>query len=130
MDYENQQETLFNAGVDTALQISKLAKQAEMYSTIGDYQNQHLKYESMELWMSPKFRIKEKADQELTDIKEKYTENFKKYLTKISKGKKISKPLSEDVKEFLTKYGKCLMFWRDKFGYGMPLKDDARYVLG
>ena len=52
------EETLFNAGVDTALQISRLAKQAEYFASLGDYPKQYLKFESMEMWMSPKFRNK------------------------------------------------------------------------
>ena len=123
------QETLFNAGVDTALQISKLAKQAEYFASIGQYPKQYLKYESMEMWMSPKFRSKKEAQDEIDKIKEKYIENFKKYIKKVELNKKIPRSMNEDVNKFLTVYGKCLMFWRDKFGYGMPVKDDPRFTL-
>ena len=130
MDHQIHQETLFNAGVDTALQISKLAKQAEMFGSVEDYQSQYLKFESMEMWMSPKFRDKKDSQEELIKIKKHYLVVWKKYVNKVEKDRKISKALAQDIKEYLTKYGKCLMYWRDKFGYGMPLKDDSRYALG
>ena len=55
---------------------------------------------------------------------------YKKYLRRVDHNKKVPKKLNERIKEFLTKYENSLMFWRDKFGYGMPLKDDSRYALG
>lgn len=125
-----QQQALFNAGVDTALQISKLAKEAEYFASIGDYPRQFLKFESMEMWMSPKFRLNEKALKEIKSIKEKSMIDYKKYLVKFDRNKKISNQLNQEIKTFLTDYGKCLMFYRDVFGYGMPRKDDARFAMG
>ena len=137
-----EQETLFNAGVDTALQISKLAKQAEYFASNGDYPMWYMKLEAWERWMSAKFRAtktkkevdgkkgKVSASKEIEGIKNEYIEDYKKYLRRIDHNKKIPKKLNETIKEFLTKYENSLMFWRDKFGYGMPLKDDSRYALG
>ena len=137
------QETLFNAGVDTALQISKLAKQAEYFASNGDYPMWYMKLEAWERWMWAKFRgtqTKKKDDgdkkgkvsaiEEIAEIKKTYLDDYKRYIRKIEHNRKISKVLNERVKEFLTKYENSLMFWRDKFGYGMPLKDDARFALG
>ena len=137
------QETLFNAGIDTALQISKLAKQAEYFASNGDYPMWYIKLEAWERWMSPKIRptktkksedIKKKgkvsASEEIENLKNKYIEDYKKYLRRVDHDKKVPKKLNERIKEFLTEYENSLMFWRDKFGYGMPLKDDARFALG
>ena len=124
------QETAFNAGVDTALQISRLAKQAEVYASSGDYPMWHIKLEAWERWMSSKFRDKDKAKEEIDEIKKKNLPQFRIYLLKYSKGKKIPTALVDNIKIYLSTYEKSLMYWRDKFGYGMPVKSDSRYALG
>lgn len=124
------QETRFNAGVDIALDISRLFKQAEIYATSGDYVMWHLKLEAIERKMSPKFRIKKESNEEINDIRKKGTPPFKKYVLKYERNKKISRNLNDEIKLYLVTYERSLHYWRDKFGYGMPLKDDSRFVLG
>ncbi len=123
-------ETQFNAGVDIALDISRLIKQAEVYASQGNYPMWHTKLEAIERRMWTKFREKDKAKSELEGIKKNNMQKFRKYLNKCYKEKKISKELTDDIKIFLTDYEKSLIFWRDKFGYGMPSKDDPRFALG
>ena len=124
------QETRFNAGVDIALDISRLFKQAEIYATSGEYVMWHLKLEAIERKMSPKFRIKKESNEEIDDIRQKGTPPFKKYILKYERNKKISRNLNDEIKLYLVTYERSLHYWRDKFGYGMPLKDDSRFVLG
>lgn len=118
-------ETQFNAGIDTALEISSLAKQAEIYASAGNYPMWYMKLEAWERWMSPKFRDKkDTAGTEIHNLKILYMEDYKKYLKKIQNNRKVKKELNVKVKTFLTEYETSLMFWRDKFGYGMPTKED------
>jgi|TARA_Y100000034_G_C6903255_1_gene418400 hypothetical protein len=123
-------ETKFNAGVDIALNISKLIKEAEYFASIGNYPMWHIKLEAVERRMWSKFREKEEAKNEVEKIKREAGGNFRRYLIKHDKNKKISNVLADNIKLFLSDYEKSLIFWRDKFGYGMPLKDDSRFVLG
>jgi len=123
-------ETQFNAGVDIALNISRLIKEAEFYASSGNYPMWHIKLEAVERRMWTKFRDKKQARDEIEDIKRRGMTELKRYLIKYDRNKKISKVLTDDVKLFLTDYEKSLIFWRDKFGYGMPMKDDARFALG
>ncbi len=123
-------ETLFNAGVDIALNISKIVKEAEFYATAGNYLMWHLKLEAFERRMWTKFRDKDEAKKEINQIKEKGLPKLRTFLLKNDSGKKISRKLIDEVKGFLSDYEKSLIFWRDKFGYGMPLKDDGRWAIG
>ena len=129
-------ETQFNAGVDIALDISKLIKESEYYASSGNYPMWHIKLEAVERRMWTKFREtkstekKKSAKDEVEELKQKGMPNLKKYLMKYDRNKRISKALTDDVKLFLTDYEKSLIYWRDKFGYGMPMKDDARFALG
>lgn len=122
-------ETLFNAGVDIALNISKIVKEAEYYASTGNYASWHLKLEAFERRMWTKFREKEEAEKEINKIKEIGLPKLRTFLLKSDSDKKISRALTDEVKGFLTTYEKSLIYWRDKFGYGMPLKDDARFAL-
>ena len=125
MEDQQNKETQFNAGIDTALEISSLAKQAEIYASGGNYPMWYMKLEAWERWMSPKFRDKKDiAGKEVKELKLKYMGEYKKYLKKIEHNRKISKGLNVSIKTFLTEYENSLMFWRDKFGYGMPTKED------
>ena len=127
MAYEQPvQETKFNAGVDIALDISRLFKEAEYFSFNGKYPLWHLKLESIERRMWTKF---EKDAERKKEIKKIHSDNIKEYriyLRKISLGKIIPKNLMETIKTYLVEYEKLLICCRDKFGYGMPLKEDAR----
>ena len=123
-------ETQFNAGVDIALNLSKLFKEAEYYASVGNYSAWFIKLEAAERRMWTKFRDKKKSADEIEDIKKKHMENFKKYMRKIDSGKNIRRDVLDSVKLFLSDYEKTLIYWRDKFGYGMPMKDDARFALG
>lgn len=125
-----QRETQFNAGVDIALNISRLFKEAEFYASIGNYPMWYIKLESIERRMWTKFREKEQAEEEVKKLKQKGMSHHKRYLIKYDNNKRISKTLTDEVKMFLTDYEKALVYWRDKFGYGMPMKDDARFALG
>jgi len=123
------QETLFNAGVDIALDISRLVKQAEYYASIGDYPMWHLKLEAIERRMWPKFRGNKDARKEIEDINKNNIGEYRRYLKKVTNQKgrgRVSKKLTETVKTYLIEYEKSLIYWRDEFGYGMPLKEDAR----
>ena len=123
------QETKFNAGVDIALNLSLLIKQAEYYASTGNYPMWHIKLEAIERRMWSKLRDHKVAQPEIENIRKDAEINFRKYLIKYNKGKNIRTALADDIKKFLTDYEKSLIFWRDKFGYGMPLKDDSRFVL-
>ena len=123
-------ETQFNAGVDIALNISSLIKEAEFYASSGNYPMWHIKLEAVERRMWTKFRDKKEAKEEIEEIITKGMPNLKKYFNKYDKEGRISKQLTDDVKLFLSDYEKSLIYWRDKFGYGMPMKDDARFALG
>ncbi len=129
-DYNIHQETLFNAGVDIALNISRLFKEAEFFASAGNYPMWFIKLEAVERRMWTKFRGKKEAEEEIVKIKGESMINYRKYLGKYVNNKKIKRDLTDDVKVFLTTYEKSLIFWRDKFGYGMPMKDDSRYALG
>jgi len=123
-------ETQFNAGVDIALNISRLIKEAEFYASTGNYPMWHIKLEAVERRMWTKFRDKKDAEGEIEKIKAKGMPLFKKYLIKYDHNRKITRMLSNEIKIFLSDYEKSLIYWRDKFGYGMPMKDDARFALG
>lgn len=122
--YTIDQETKFNAGIEIALDISKLVKQSEFYATAGIWTMWHLKLEAFERRMETKFREKKEARGEIDSIKRKGLPQWKKYLLRYDANKKTSKLLMDDVKTYLTNYERALIFWRDKFGYGMPAKDD------
>ena len=83
----------------------------------------HIKLEAVERRMWSKFRNKDEAKDEIAKIKKDNEENFRKYLIKFDRNKKITNHLADDIKTFLSDYEKSLIYWRDKFGYGMPLKD-------
>ena len=123
-------ETQFNAGVDIALNLSKLVKEAEYFASSGNYPMWNIKLEAVERRMWTKFRDKTEARKEIEEIKKNGMPLFRKYLMKYDLNKKISKTLTDDIKIFLSDYEKSLIYWRDKFGYGMPMKDDARFALG
>jgi len=124
------QETKFNAGVDIALNLSRLIKEAEYFASSGQYPMWHIKLEAVERRMWFKFRKNDEAREEIENIRKNYQESFRKYLIKWKMEKKINNALADEIKTFLSDYEKALIFWRDKFGYGMPLKDDSRFVLG
>ncbi len=123
-------ETQFNAGVDIALNISRLVKEAEFFSSQGNYPMWHIKLEALERRMWTKFREKQKALDEITNIKTNGLPRMRKYLSKYDRGRGISNKLNDDIKLYLSDYEKALIFWRDKFGYGMPMKDDSRFAIG
>ncbi len=123
-------ETQFNAGVDIALNISKLIKEAEYFASAGDYSMWHIKLEAIERRISPKIRKNKESMAEIEKIKEEHMSDFRKYLKKLSMEKHISNNLANNIKIFLSDYEKALLYWRDVFGYGMPSKDDSRFVLG
>ncbi len=123
-------ETQFNAGIDIAMNISRLIKEAEYYASNGNYPMWHIKLEATERRMWTKFRDKKDAEKELNDVKDKGMPLFKKYLIKHQRKRKIPEPMKINIKIFLADYEKVLIYWRDKFGYGMPLKDDSRFTLG
>ena len=123
-------ETQFNAGVAIALDIFRLLKEAEFFSSQGNYPMWQTKLEAAERRMWTKFREKKEAKEEIIGIKEKGMPNFKMYLTKQEGNKRITRDLTNEVKIFLGDYEKSLIYWRDKFGYGMPMKDDSRFALG
>ncbi len=56
---DSNQETKFNAGVDIALNLSRLIKEAEFYASNGNYPMWHIKLEAVERRMWSKFRKKE-----------------------------------------------------------------------
>jgi len=118
------QETKFNAGIDIALNLATLFKQGDFFSFKGEYVMYHNKLELAEVNMSPKFRNKPDAGKEVKDIKKNGMPAFKLYNRKMTYGKKVPQKLLEEVKIYLTEYHQSLLFWRDKFGYGMPQKDD------
>jgi len=122
-------ETQFNAGVDIALNLSRLIKEAEFYASSGDYPMWNIKLEAIERRMWTKFRESAEAMKEIQTIKKKGIVKFRKYLIKYDKNKKISNNLGDQIKTFLSDYEKALIFWRDKFGYGMPMKDDPHFAL-
>ena len=130
------QDAKFNAGISIALDIFNLFKQAEYFASIGDYEMWFIKLESIERRMSTRFKEKKEAEGERLKILNSGINNHKLLLKKIKLGKDVNKKkvivnekkilLVDDVKNFLSDYEKCLIFWRDKFGYGMPLKEDMR----
>ncbi len=130
------QDAKFNAGISIALDIFNLFKQAEYFASIGDYEMWFIKLESIERRMSTRFKEKKEAEKERLKILNSGINNHKLLLKKIKLGKDVNKKkvivnekkilLVDDVKNFLSDYEKCLIFWRDKFGYGMPLKEDMR----
>ena len=127
--YTDNQQALFNAGVDIALEISKYVKVMAYYSQQGDYSN-WLKYlEIIERRMHPKIRKKKECDEEINKIKNKYKEQMDSYLRKVARNKKIPYLLMVSIKDFLVEYEKSLLYWRDVFGYGMPDKDDPRFKV-
>ena len=121
---EVNQETKFNAGVDIALDISRLFKQAEVYATQGEYGIWHLKLEAIDRKMSPKFRKVEEAKNEIDVINKEWEEPWEKFTRRYKRGSIIPRKLNDTIKLYLVTYEKALHFWRDKFGYGMPQKDD------
>ena len=123
-------ETQFNAGVAIALDIFRLLKEAEFFSSSGNYPMWQTKLEAAERRMWTKFREKKEAKEEIIGIKEKGMPFFKTYLSKHEGNKRITRDLTNEVKIFLGDYEKSLIYWRDKFGYGMPMKDDSRFALG
>mgnify|MGYP003146541199 CR=1 FL=1 len=123
-------ETQFNAGVDIALNLSKLIKEAEYYASAGEYPMWFIKLEAAERRMWTKFRGNVNAKKELEDLKTDGMPHFKTYMLRFDRGRKIPKQLGDDVKLFLSEYEKLLIYWRDTFGYGMPSKDDSRFALG
>ena len=130
------QDAKFNAGISIALDIFNLFKQAEYFASMGDYEMWFIKLEAIERKMWTRFREKQDARNEVEKIKKEGMNNYKLLLKKIKLGKDVNKKkvnvgdksvfLVDVVQKFLSDYEKCLIFWRDKFGYGMPLKEDMR----
>ena len=130
------QDAKFNAGISIALDIFNLFKQAEYFASQGDYEMWFIKLEAIERKMWTRFKKKEEAREEIRKLKENDNgfNNYKLLLKKIKKGKDVNKKkivvgdkrifLVDVVQKFLGDYEKCLIFWRDTFGYGMPLKED------
>ena len=123
-DYTTEQEAKFNAGISIALDIFNIFKQAEYFSSMGDYRMWHTKLEANERKMWPKLKKKQEALDELKSIKQKGMPSFRLYIKRSDRHKQISGRLFDDVKLYLTEYEKSLTYWRDVFGYGMPLKED------
>ena len=119
-----QEETQFNAGVAIALQINTMLRQSEAFKSLGDLGMSHSQLEGAETWMWGKFKNNKQAREEIEGIKTKYRLYFTKYCIRKENGKKISRMLYNQVKSYLDEYEKALIYWRDKFGYGMPSKED------
>jgi len=120
------QDTKFNAGVDIALDISTMFKRAAYFSSISDYPNWHRTLETLERRMWGKLKDKKDAREEIGKTKTNGKLCFEIYMKKKNNGKKIKTLILNGVNEYLVEYEKALIYWRDKFGYGMPLKDDRR----
>lgn len=117
-------QTKFNAGVDAALELSTYVKMSARYSMYADYSNWYLVLESIERRISPKMRSNDDATKEISNIHKTYNDDFRKYLLRVSKKRKIPRGMHDSVKQYLSQYEKSLLFWLDKFGYRMPTKDD------
>ncbi len=125
-DEDLSQDAKFNAGISIALDIFNTFRQGRYFASTGDYLNWHIYLEANERQMSPRFRVKEDANEELRKVHEKGMPFFKKYVKKMQHDKRVKQELYDNVKSYLIEYEECLIYWRDKFGYGMPLKEDMR----
>lgn len=122
-------EAQFNAGVAISRHINAIFEAATQSRLRDDFVQWHSLLDEAEIKMFPKFRNNAEAIKEVKELKDKYKRMWYIYMIKVMKNKRIPQTVVSAIKEYLTEYEKCLLYWRDKFGYGMPSKLDPRYAL-
>jgi len=118
----------FNAGVDTALYINQLLKEAGYYAKVNDFPNWHKTLKELHRWVSPKLK-KEEMRKELEDKSNDKNGVLIVYQRKASRNKKIPANVSYKLFDFLTEYEIGLRKCLDKYGYQMPDLEDPRWAL-
>lgn len=120
-----QSETKFNAGISVAEEIGKYVRDCGEFAFNGQYAPWHRKLQIIERRMSFKFRKNETALTEIENIHKKFFGFFSTYLHLLDRRTAVPFNIINSVKEYLSEYERALLFYRDKFGYGMPEKMDA-----
>lgn len=123
------QSTQFNAGVAIAIELQDYFRNAS-YSRINE--NLPLVYsflKAAEITMASKFKNDKKAQGEIDTLHSNNSRSWKIYMKKYNLGKKSPGELYSNVQQYLSDYQRTLLFYRDKWGYGMPSKDDPRLSL-
>ena len=120
----NESSTKFNAGLSIAEELQNYLKNAS-YSRINEnLPLAHSFLRSAELIMSPKFRMNKIAEDEINFIHNQYNKEWSLFMRKSNKQKKIPKNVYNSALDYLDNYKKALAYYADKFGYGMPSKED------
>ena len=118
-----QQEAAFNAGLEIAKHLHSLFCAASEARLNGD-ENRLLRFLNIaEIKMAAEFRENKKAKEEIDLIKTKYSKTLEIYNRVCKIGRPISHKIRNEVFVYATEYESALLFWRNKFGLGMPTKD-------
>lgn len=125
MDYVNPQtQTQFNAGLDIALEVSRIIKNCENYARVQNFVSWFNELNILRRRLSSKERSDKKGSEEIENLYVSSKDILTKYVHKVNRKKKISYHLAEEVYRYLSNYEKVLRVYVDKYGYGMPDKDD------
>jgi hypothetical protein len=120
-------DTKYNAGYALALYINLLVMEAGNLAFSGDYPAWYRKLQIIERRLYP-FLLKRKDKDivlaELKNIHIKYSHNFRVYMFRSDKKKKITSIMLDMVKDYLDEYERFLLVYREKVGLGMPEGDD------
>jgi|TARA_R100001530_G_scaffold12388_2_gene11645 hypothetical protein len=120
-------DTKYNAGYALALYINMLVMEAGNLAFSGDYAAWYRKLQIIERRLYP-FLLKRKDNDkilvELKNIHIKYNYNFRVYLFRNDKKKKITSTMLDLVKDYMDEYERFLLVYREKVGLGMPEGDD------
>lgn len=120
------QEAQFNAGLAIAQHLHELFCAATGARLACDWGDLHKILNTAEIKLSAEFRDNAQAKEEIQQIKQKYAKSLEVFIRLHNIGKRPSWQIEGDVNIFLTEYESSLSYWRNKFGYGMPQKADAK----
>lgn len=120
-----QTETLFNSGITIALEIAYYVRKCGAFAFHGQYDKWYRTLQVIERRMEKKFRDNKKAQEELREVHKGGFINFVDYQRKKRDKIKLDYNTLDKVKQYLSNYERSIIYWRDKFGYGMPEKDDV-----
>jgi hypothetical protein len=118
-------ETLFNAGVSVALEIAYYIRMCGYFAFKGKYSEWYRSLQIIERRMEKKLRDNKIAVKEFQTIKEKGFKSFNTYQVCMRQKRKLSFQTLDEVKQYLSDYERAIIYWKDKFGYGMPEKQDG-----
>ena len=120
------QEAQFNAGLAMAQHLHELFCGASIARLDCRLVDTHKLLHVCDLKLSAEFRGNKEARKEVETIKAKHSQTLNRFIELTNRGIVPPPQLNYEMSVFLDEYESSLLYWRNKFGYGMPQKADAK----